>query len=195
MKLGILLRDIYSAEDGNRKLITETGISHGLLYFPFHGSGKDKMELLTEDSANFGLSTVSPLIPRTIIKNDQEVIAKLVDNVLSLGNFDEIYIEPETNFPDSLEAEKRLIGTFLEKNPNLLVGVLASHYCWLGKCKELLALAPNSFPVPIINDEKMPLEEIFSLFKLELENPKPLIVSLTTESKIDLPYLLDKYKE
>jgi len=195
MKLAILLRDIFSTGDGNHKLITETGISHGLLYFPFHGRGTEKMEILIEDGANFGLSTISPFLPRAIIKNDQKVITKLVDNVLSLGSFDEIYIEPDTNFPDSLETEKRLIGAFLEKNPKLRVGILASHYCWLEKCKELLAIAPNLFPVPIINDEKTPLEEIFSLFKTELKNPKPLIVSLTTESKINLPYLLGEYKE
>jgi hypothetical protein len=189
--LAIILRDLYQRNDG----IAETGITHGLFYYPFHGSGRDKMELLVENGPDIGLLKVSPLIPKTIVKDDQEVITKLVDGILSLGVFDEIYLEPSIDFPESLGAEKRLIETFLEKKPSLRFGVLASHYCWLGKCQELLAAAPNSFSVPIIDDEKMKLEEIFTLFKTELDNPKPLIVSLSTKSKIDLPYLLEEFRE
>ena len=194
-KFSIILRDVFAHEDGEHKLIAETGITKGIFYYPFHGTGRDKMEILVENFSSFGLSQISPLIPKTIIKNDQDAISKLVDGVLSLGEFEEIYIEPSISFPEGLETEKRLIEAFLAKQPSLRVGVLASQFCWLGKCQELLAVAPNSFPVPIIDDEKMKLGEIFSLFKTELVNPKPLIVSLSTDSKIDLPYLLEEYRE
>jgi hypothetical protein len=195
MKYAILLRDMLQIGDGDHSLIKETGISHALLYYPFHGHGKNKMEILSEIAIpEFGLTRVSPLIPKTKIVNDTEKARKLADDVLALGKFDEIYIEPAMDFPENLDSEKCIIDAFLNRDSKLRIGVLANHYCWLGKCAELLAVAPNTFPVPVINDENMALEEIFQLFKTGLGEVHPLIVSLSTESKIDLPYLLDEYR-
>jgi hypothetical protein len=189
MRYSLIIRDIFEKTDEQRVVIDSLGITHGLLNYPFRGGGIPKMELFFESPKDFGLLKVSPFVSKTHIGKEY------VEKIWQLGKFDNLYIDPNGQFPEKLPVEELFIGSFVEKNVDIKIGIIASHYYWLGHYDKLFSLAPNIIVTPIIDDEKMDLGDIFNILFNEFDNISPVIISLSTKGKIDLPYLLEKYKK